>query len=385
MLSAILLLVIALAMCAQSAYATENFSTVEMQYANEKLLKRYNAVGAAIIVAKNGKIEFEQYYGYASKKGNRPVTETTHFRLASVTKMVSAIRVMQLVEAGKLDLDRDISEYLGYTVRNLYYPETPITLRMLMSHTSSLREEGAFSKGGALRGIVAQESRKWGCFYKEVPGSVYRYSNFGAGIMGSLIETITQKNVNESVVENVFRPLGIDAAYSASLLEDKGNVCALYKADGKQVQSAIKAVEEKWDTAWNPEMHYRVTVGSLWMRPRDLCKIGMLLCNGGEYQGTRLLREETVNEMKSSQTGKPGVTAKTIYGLCVNRVPNLIKGKMFYGHQGMNNGTLCNVYFDPDTNFVFVFVSNGCDNHMSDRIGYLSRKIFEIMYATYGY
>ena len=112
----------------------------------DKIFKNHHTVGGAVIIARDGEIVYEHYYGYASKTGRIPVTEDTYFRLASVTKMVTAIRVMQLVEEGVLDLDRDISEYLGYQVGNAYYPQTPITLRMLMTHTSSLNQHGGYQR-----------------------------------------------------------------------------------------------------------------------------------------------------------------------------------------------------------------------------------------------
>ena len=101
-------------------------------------LKSYHAAGASVLVSVAGELVYAHDYGYSYVKGEEPITENSWFKVASVTKMISAIRVMQLVEQGVLDLDQDISAYLGYTVRNPYSENTPITLRMLMSHTSSL-------------------------------------------------------------------------------------------------------------------------------------------------------------------------------------------------------------------------------------------------------
>ena len=96
------------------------------------IMRNFKTSGAAVVVAKDGEIVYEYYYGYADKKSKKPITDSTYFRLASVTKLVTAIRTMQLVEQGALDLDRDISAYLGYDIRNPYHRKTPITLRMLM-------------------------------------------------------------------------------------------------------------------------------------------------------------------------------------------------------------------------------------------------------------
>ena len=122
------------------------------------IMQNFKTSGAAVVVAKDGEIVYEYYYGYADKKAKEPITESTYFRLASVTKLVSAIRTMQLVEQGTLDLDQDISAYLGYDIRNPYHRKTPITLRMLMTHTSSLNPYGGyFDETRTLSSLIAFE------------------------------------------------------------------------------------------------------------------------------------------------------------------------------------------------------------------------------------
>lgn len=82
--------------------------------------------------------------------------------------------------------------------------------------------------------------------------------------------------------------------------------------------------------------------------------------------------------MMSSQQGKGGITADSIYGLNINLMDNLVKGRRIYGHQGMNGSLLANLYFDPETHFVFAFVSNGIDNSMTDHIASVSREVFKL-------
>ena len=82
--------------------------------------------------------------------------------------------------------------------------------------------------------------------------------------------------------------------------------------------------------------------------------------------------------------GKGGITASSPYGLCVNRNDTLIPGKMLYGHQGMSDGIAANVYFDPETRFVFTFISNGCNNNMDNRVCAVSRRLLTLMWEAYG-
>ena len=86
--------------------------------------------------------------------------------------------------------------------------------------------------------------------------------------------------------------------------------------------------------------------------------------------------EKTVREMISSQQGKGGITVDSPYGLNVERVKNLISGKTLYGHQGMANGVLCNLYFDPETRFVFALVTNGTNVRAKE-------DLFSLMWETY--
>ena len=186
------------------------------------------------------------------------------------------------------------------------------------------------------------------------------------------------------VGENVFEPLGITAAYSAGLLPDPENIPYLYNTDGSLADSRAKSTGKPWDEEPDPDRHYRITVGSLWMRPADLCRIGMMLCNEGKTGGKRLLQPETVCGMMDEQCGKGGITARTPYGLCVHHESTLVKGKTFYGHQGLSDGILCSVYYDPETRFVFVLCSNGCHNMMDNRVAHLTRKVFEIAWKAFG-
>ena len=85
--------------------------------------------------------------GLRSVNSRLPVDENTYFKMGSVTKMICAMAVLQLVDEGKLDLDADISQYFGYRIVNPYYPKTPLTLRQLLSHTSTVSERGAGTRG----------------------------------------------------------------------------------------------------------------------------------------------------------------------------------------------------------------------------------------------
>ena len=338
------------------AAAAEN---PELDAAVDTYLRRYRTVGAAVLVARDGEVVYSRTFGYAKKKSGQEITADTYFRVASVSKMVSAIHVMQLAEKGLLDLDTDISEYLGYAVRNYYYPQTPLTLRMLMTHSSSLKASGGYSNPSrGLREIISTDKPQGGNYYREVPGSRYRYSNFGAGIMGSLIEAVTGKNLNDSVTESLFGPLNMDAAYSCSLLSEPDNVPVIYKPDGTIQSGAEMSLAEGWDSSVNPDRRFHSTAGGVWIKAGDLMRLTMMLCDRGQLEGRQVLAPETVEQMMADQRGRNGITGDTPYGLCIHRVKDdLVPGKTLYGHQGMSGAILANAYFEPESRFCFVLVS----------------------------
>ena len=374
---------LAMVLAAWMVCATALGETSDVDEAVRKIFKMYKAVGGTVLAAKDGEIIYQYNYGFANRQSKTPVTEDTYFRVASVTKMVSAIRIMQLVEAGALDLDADLSDYLGFTLRNPYAREVPITLRHLMTHTSSLNQNGSYGRRG-LEALLALEGHHRASYYDEIPGTKYRYSNFGAGVMGSVLEAVTGKNVQDTVAEGVFKPLGIDAAYHASYLATPSDIATCYNSDGTVESSVQKSLTRDWEAEPNPDTHYNLTVGKLWITGRDLCRLGIALCDGGEVDGMVLLQPETVAEMLASQQGRGGVRIDSPYGLCVNRNDTLLADRLVYGHQGMSGGITANVYFEPESRFVFVMISNGCSNKLQNRVCAISRKLFNLMWEEFG-
>lgn len=364
------------------ALASDN---ADLDEALANIFPKYKTAGAVVVVAKDGEIIYHYDYGYAYIKDREPVTPETYFRVASVTKIVSAIRVMQLVEEGLLELDKPIGDYLGFKVQNLKYRNVPVTLRQLMSHTSSISQRGGYSRDRRLDEFLDASLNHQSNWENWAPGSQYTYSNFGAGLMGSLMEIVTQKDINTCVTEGVFAPLNIDAAYHISLLGDPNKAAYTYKQDGKTLNKSRSAyLRETWEPEIDPNKHYTITVGALWIRGDDLCRLGIALCEGGEVDGVRLLQPETVAQMMSSQEGLGDVTVDSPYGLCVNRVSNLLADRMIYGHQGLSEGILSNLYFDPETHLVFAMITNGCSTSMNDHIGKLSRRVFAEVWDRYG-
>ena len=105
--------------------------------------------GLSVLAVRDGKIAYEFQHGRrriddANPANDLPVDGRTLFRVASISKLVVALGVLRLVEERKLDLDRDVSDPLGWRLRNPHFPDAPVTLRHLLTHTSSLRDSGGY-------------------------------------------------------------------------------------------------------------------------------------------------------------------------------------------------------------------------------------------------
>ena len=335
------------------------------------------AVGGAFIVAKGHDIVYERYYGEQQKSSHIPVTEWTYFRCASVSKLVAGIGVMRLMEQGVLSPDGDISDYLGYKVRNPRYMDTPITLRMLMSHTAGLNENSSYSRRASLLQDMLDVERKARSNFREVkPGATYTYSNFGAGVTGSIVESVTGMEFSQFMRQEVFGPLSIDAAYVPAQLDNPDDISASYYKDGSLNVSPSYLLRQEYDTDPNPDTHYRMVVGSLYIRARDLARLGIALCTDGTADGVRVLSEETLAMMRQEQSEETtGITHKSPYSFFTIRQDTLLTDRRVYGHQGTSEGIVCNLYYEPESQLTLVVVSNGCDTVRDDGIMRLTRRL----------
>ena len=194
-------------------------------------------------------------------------------------------------------------------------------------------------------------------------------------------------NVSQFLSAGLCDCFRIDAADHPPLLQQPELITTTYKYGvgmGKGMITRSYKLKEKYRETVNVDKDYLESYGGLWIRGADLCKIGIMLCDYGLYEGQRILQEDTVREMISSQAGKGGISVDSPYGLNVERVTNLVSGKMLYGHQGMADAVLCNLYFDPETRFVFALVTNGCNTKAKeDRICLLALDLFGLLWDHY--
>ena len=182
--------------------------------------------GLGVIVYFDGKEIFSKFIGRRTIEPEKPVTRDTKFRVASVSKMFTIFSLMQLVEQGKINLEDDAGNYLGFKFRNPNFPEEPITIEMLASHLSSLRDGKIYSAPPevSVREFFLPNGKFWeggSHFADAMPGKYFTYCNLNYGLLGTIIEVVTGKRFDLYQRENILRQLDTRADYLPANLDRK--------------------------------------------------------------------------------------------------------------------------------------------------------------------
>ena len=145
------------------------------------LMSELKAVGLAVVVVKKKEIVYNKSFGMQDVAKQKPLNNSALFRIASISKSFSATAIMKLVEAKKLKLTDDFSNLVGFNVRNPNFPDVPITLKMVLSHRSSINDsQGYFN----LDVINPATNPNWAkCFNNYTPGTKYEYCNLNYNIV----------------------------------------------------------------------------------------------------------------------------------------------------------------------------------------------------------
>lgn len=344
----------------------------------------FNATAVSMILYDGNTATYFTYeFGYADVRARRPVDVDTVFRVASLAKLTTVICTMVLVDQGLIDLDEDISVYLGYDVINPYFPESTITVRMLMQHTSSIYESTAFrtATGGRSSDTMRSLLERGTSFLKEEPGTYFEYSNFGYAILGAINELVSGKTMDSLAREVLFEPLGIDAAYVSRNLYDTNRIAQIYNNNHdvrRSVQSMLATGESG---VLGRDMH--LAQGNLFISAIDYARILAMLGNGGQFRDVKVLSSEAVSEIHEANFEvleygyMQGLAVRYSYG-------DILPGIGFYWHTGSAFGVFAQYLYiaDASTNRGIVVVTTGATtdregNGMISVCTQLSRAMWE--------
>jgi CubicO group peptidase (beta-lactamase class C family) len=254
----------------------------------------------ALAIIKNNSMVWSKGYGYADIKNKKEATNKTVYMLASISKTFAATAIMQLWEKDLFDLDDDVNEYLPFTVRNPKYPDVPITFRMILTHRSSIssRAINLFTIFSLLRvpydyigeylnpGGKLYSSKNWNDY---PPGEGQSYSCAAYELLGYLVERITNQSFPEYCTQNIFEPLNMkNTSYHPSYY--------------KKEQLAVQYIYLAGRYIPLPEFEDRnYASGGLRSNLEDLSHYLIAYMNGGEYNGVKILKNDTVELIFTEQ------------------------------------------------------------------------------------
>lgn len=320
----------------------------EAVYARAAAILRQNrAVGASLVLCAPDGTDETFCFGHARLSPRVPVTEHTCFRVASVSKLVMTFGALSLCESGLLDLDADISIYLGYPARNPHAPQASVTLRMLLTHTAALRDEGDYGTRGMQPGCTLRELMEDGeNWLAQQPGAAFHYSNLGAGVAGVIMERAANMPFDDILRERVFIPLRIRASYAPRRIVPTDDL-----ADGYGVRAFLPP-RRKYDAAalaarpeapFDPERDFLIAAGRLVTDSAGMARLARLLASHGEMG---VLSAASLDLMRAPQDGLGGVI-RAGRGLNAALLPDLFPGLSLVGHQGVAYGMCAELFADP--------------------------------------
>src|SRR4051794_19030305 len=342
------------------------------------LTRRALPVHAEVGVAFDRRGEIASFAeGVADPQSGRRVTIDDPVRVASVSKMVTAIGVMELVDEGKLDLSSDVSQWLGWNLRNPSFPDRAINLSMLLSHTASVREHDddyVIPLGASLQQVMA-DPKNWDP--EHGPGDGYfAYVNLNYPIIGSIIEKATGERFDIWMRRKVLEPMKIDACFNWPTCTDAAVARAveLDTPEGKPLKDDLHGGRPScpvfvkdgspcnlnlWRLGENGSLF--APQGGLRISARGLARIGRMLLNGGALDGVRILSPQAVDTLLTQvwrYDGSNGATDGGFYcsaGNGTHQLPNPVpgcaddmgtRGATIVGHAGDAYGLKSGLWID---------------------------------------
>lgn len=312
--------------------------------------------------------------GMADRSAGRRAKADDPVRIASVSKLATALGVMRLVERGVLDLDRDVSRVLGWPLRNPALPDRPITLRLLLSHTAGVRDGVDYALRLDTRlDEVMRDAKAWDSAHE--PGAHFTYSNLNFPIVAAVMEAATGERFDRLMQREVFAPLGLDACFNWTTCAPRAvrRAVVLYRPDGSVARDDLRGVMPdcpvvpasdggcdltryplgRHGAAFSPQ-------GGMRIGARSLAKLGMVLTG----KRPDFLKAASLAEMTRAQWTYDGTNGDTeggfhcAYGLAVQilalpgrdaacRDDPFGDGRTRIGHAGEAYGLRSGLWVDP--------------------------------------
>lgn len=309
-----------------------------------------NIPGLSVAVAVDGKIVWSEGFGFADLENNLKVTPATRFRIASVSKPITAAAMARLYERGKLDLDEPVQKYV---------PEFPskgvvITARQLVGHLSGIRhlrrdpdpeKDEFFNRKTYCRNVTDGVNRFQGDPLDFAPGTKFGYSSKGFVLLSAMLERTSGQEYLDLMQKEVFGPLGMSSTTTDDNRQIIPNRSRFYSLDANKKVINAPYVDQSCDWAG----------GGLLSTSEDLVRFGSAHLHSG------YLKKETLEKMFTSQKTADGKETGTGWGWRINRDK---EGRLYYYHPGENVGGRSYLWVYPKEMVVVAMIHNVTGAHL---------------------
>lgn len=344
-----------------------------------EIMHRYDAIGLSVVVVKNNEIEFHKNYGYKNLETKTTLEENDLFRIASISKSFTATSFMQLIADGRCKLDDDFGDLIGFPIRNPNFPDKKITLRMILSHTSSINDKNGYFN---LDAINPTKNPNWKDSYNLYePGAEYQYCNLNFNMAGAVLEKLTNKRVDSYIVNHLLKPLNLYGGYCIDSLDQKRFV-PLYSFDEK-------GIPHEESSAYNPRreelsqyiLGYTTPIlsptGGMKISSLDLARYMIMHMNYGHSEGKNIISKKYAKMMQTAVNKESG------YGLAIMNNSKIVPGVKLTGHTGSAYGLYSAMFFNPKKKYGFIVITNGCNIPDSDDFNPLLKDCIGALYDAY--
>lgn len=344
------------------------------------IMQETPVVGLSVAVVKGNRVIYAHSFGFMDLENRIPLTNDNIFRIASISKSFSATSIMQLAENGKLSLDDDVGDLLGFPVRNPKFPGTIITLRMLLSHRSSINDSQGYFSLDAIDPSKNADGSK--CYNDYEPGKGYQYCNLNYNLTGTIIEKISGERFDQYVKKHITDPLGLKAGYCVDSL-DASSFAKIYeyRADSSKFIHAPAAYAPRSTEIAAYVMGRSTPVfsptGGMKISAVDLARYMVMHSRMGRFEDGRIISKKSAGMMRTVLSEKEG------YGLALLTTDKLISGERMLGHTGSAYGLYSAMFWHPKKKFGFIVISNGCHPGYSEGFNTVIRKTVNGLYDVF--
>ena len=350
-----------------SCQKEEDLNVNSKEELEEKLkqeFERNTLISISYGVVKNDKLLHSGALGFADINNKKLATDSTMYLVASVSKTITAVAAMQLVEQNLMGLDDDINQYLPFSVRNPRFPNDKITLRMLLSHRSSIsdkfqenldlycyQKDCAMSLDQYFKSVFLNNGPYFSSanFSNRKPGTAEDYSNLGSALIGYLVERITQTPFDVYCKNNIFIPLEMN------------------KTEWRLSNAPISEIAIPYSNEpSNTNQHYTFPDypnGGLRTTVLDLSKFLRMVILNGSFNNKQIVASASMAAMKTLQFGSTE--------FCLSFYYDTVNGRKVLGHSGGEAGTTAEMFYDPNNNVGVMVFSNEEDAELENIVSLL--------------